>query len=141
MDNESRKNEIRRRITIARYPRRSRAVFTDENDHNPLVLQDCPTCDGSGKASEYWSEGEISVHSRIICPTCHGTGITGEIEPFFAIDTPEASVATGVDGWITCPNCRWRFTTVDPNAWTGRRHMRCGQKIKVISSSPRRETK
>ena len=56
MDDEARKAEIRRRLTLARYPRRSKARFTDENDHNPLVLQDCPQCHGSGARGERWAE-------------------------------------------------------------------------------------
>jgi hypothetical protein len=131
MDAEARKADIRRRLTLMRYPRRSKARFTDENDHNPLVLQDCPACDGWGAVSEYRTEGDAAVHTRVVCRACGGTGVTGQVEPYFAEDAAEAVARADADGWLTCPGCRWRFTVRDRNAWTGRRHLRCGQKIRV----------
>ena len=132
MDNEVRKAEIRRRLTLARYPRRSAARFTDENDHNPAVMQDCPCCRGWGTVCEYFSTEDISGYSRVECPDCGGSGVTGEIEPYFTNETPEAEATADAEGWLTCPGCRWRFTVRDRNAWTGRRHLRCGQKIGVV---------
>jgi DnaJ-class molecular chaperone len=117
MSNEARKDEIRRRITLAKYPRRGQAKFTDENDHNPLVLQDCPTCHGSGAVCEYGSD----YHARVVCEMCGGSGVSGEVEPYFAAaeaGTQEFSATADAQGWLTCPSCRWRFTTRDKNAWT-----------------------
>lgn len=130
MDNEARKNEIRRRLTLARYPRRLKAQFTDENDHNPLVLQNCPCCYGTGHVGESWPEE--GIEADVLCTACDGSGITGKVEPYFATDWPEVEAELDADGWLTCPRCEWRFTIRDRNAWTGRRHLRCGQKTRIV---------
>lgn len=135
MDNEARKAEIRRRVTLLRCPRRAKAPFTDENDHNPMVLQDCPTCFGSGKVCQSRSDDDgRDVLDLTVCATCKGSGVTGEVEPYFPRDLPEASARADAAGWLTCPGCGWRFTLRDPRAWSGRRHMRCGQKIKPLTN-------
>lgn len=130
MDNEARKDEIRRRLTLARYPKRSNAQFTDQNDHNPLVLQNCPTCHGTGHVGE--SSPEHSLEAEVICGTCEGSGVSDLVELYFDNGPPEAQATADAKGWLTCPNCRCRFTIHDRRAWTGRRHLRCGQKIKII---------
>jgi hypothetical protein len=132
MDNETRKSEIRRRLTLARYPRRSKAIFTDENDHNPLVLQDCAQCYGTGHVGESWAEHGMRVEADVLCTVCNGSGVTGEAEPYFAVEWPAVEACADVEGWVTCPNCGWRFTIGDRRAWSGRRHLRCGQKIVVV---------
>ena len=137
MSNEERKADIRRRLTLMRYPRRSAAKFTDENDHNPLILQNCPACGGSGRRCSFSTKpGDHSV-DLIICPDCDGSGITGQVEPYFPHELPEATAHTDAEGWLTCPNCNWRFTTRDRHAWTGRRHLRCGQRINVVDERGR----
>ena len=140
MDTEALKADIRRRLTLMRYPRRSEARFTDGNDHNPLVLQDCPACHGSGAQSEYWAEGGVQGHARVVCSACGGSGATGEVEPYFPTDAPEASAPEDGEGWLTCPGCGWRFTVRDRNAWTGRRHLRCGQKIRAFTAGAGHES-
>lgn len=142
MDNEARKAEIRRCVTLLRYPRRAKAAFTDENDHNPMVLQDCPTCFGSGKVCQHWSEddGSRDVLDLIVCAACNGSGVTCEVEPYFSKELPEASARADAAGWLTCPGCGWRFTLRDPHAWSGRRHMRCGQKIKPLMTEADHES-
>jgi hypothetical protein len=132
MANEERKADIRRRLLRARYPQRSNAEFTDENDHNPLVLRDCPACRGYGAMGECGVTDEgAHYHARFACPACGGSGVVAEVEPFFPDDHAEAEVRLDRGGWATCPRCGWRFTPRDRNAWTGRRHVRCGQKIKL----------
>lgn len=133
MTEEDRKAAIRRRLVLAKHPRRHRAEFTDENDHNPMVLQACPQCHGSGHVGRAVVEGTRSIEMEETCPNCHGEGVTGEVEPYFANDKPEADAVVIGDG-ITCPNCGWRFRLKDSNAWTGRRHRRCGQKIKLVAA-------
>jgi hypothetical protein len=65
------------------------------------------------------------------CPDCAGAGTNGELEPFFANDAPVETVVAGVDGWLSCPGCARRFSPRDAQAWTGQRHIRCGQRIRV----------
>jgi hypothetical protein len=125
MDAESRKAEIRRRLRIGAFPRRSEARFTEENDHNPTVLQDCPRCYGSGKACEE----SAGCAELFLCPDCDGSGITGETEPYFSSSEPPIDAVPNRHGWLKCPKCGWRFLLTDPNAWTGKRHLKCGQKI------------
>jgi DnaJ-class molecular chaperone len=132
MTTEQRKMEIRRRLRLAKYPRRSHAVFSEENDHNPIVLQDCATCHGTGKVCRHFKtkEGGECI-ARDECPSCAGQGVTGELEPYFSNDQPERPADCRSEGRVQCPSCSRRFRITDPNAWTGKRHMRCGQKIKL----------
>lgn len=130
MDSEKRKREISRRLLIARYPRRAAAKFTYEDDHNPLVLQDCSHCHGTGDICIHGN----GVHELILCKECGGEGITGEIELYFRNNGPPVEVSPNDAGWVKCPSCGWRFLFSDAYAWTGYRHRKCGQRI-VISSS------
>ena len=128
MDFEQRKSEIRRRLTAAQNPRRAQAQFNAENDHNPIVLQDCPKCYGTGITCEHRSPDVIA---QIECSTCSGDGITGKTETFFNNDAPPMGATPNEHGWIKCPNCGTSFMHTDRNAWTGQRHMKCGQKITI----------
>lgn len=131
MENEARKADIRRRLTLAKYPRRSRAKFTDDNDHNPMVLQDCRRCQGSGRVCRHFEHHGRQVKSREECSECDGKGVTGEVERYFTNDDPEVDAPVRNEG-TTCPTCGWRFRLSDPHAWTGRRHLRCGQKLRLV---------
>jgi len=128
-------DSLRRRSALRRYPRRSAAIFTDANDHNPTVLQDCSGCDGRGTQCRHSIVDGVEQYALGECTACGGTGITGEVEPCFANDVPERSASVDDQGWITCPSCDWRFALRDKHAWTGRRHLRCGQKIRVINAA------
>ena len=105
-----------------------KAVFTDANDHNPIVDEDCPHCSGSGK----YCKEEDGGYSLYLCPFCNGSGVTGGKIPYFSNEQPEMEAFVDGSGWITCPNCQTRFSTNDAHRWTGKRHMKCGQKIKLI---------
>ena len=107
-----------------------KVAFTDENDHNPLVLDECPKCHGTGRASEYGP----NVHHLVECEVCSGTGTTGQRVPYFDNHAPLTDVRVGPDGWITCPCCGWRFALKDRNVWSGLRHVRCGQRIRPIEA-------
>jgi hypothetical protein len=120
------KDAIRRRLLVSRYPRRDAAIFEDANDHNPLVLEDCPSCRGSGKRCSQ----EGSSYALDTCASCEGTGITFNIVPYFSSDAPAEAAIVDAAGWLKCPGCRRRFAMYDKRAWTGRRH-RCGQKIDI----------
>ena len=134
MTEDERKAAIRRRLVLAKYPRRSQAQFTDENGHNPTVLQACPRCHGRGLVCEDSSGGTRRVLTRDKCAECGGSGVTGEVEPYFTNDNPEAEAVVKGEG-ITCPNCGWRFRISDRHAWTGRRHLRCGQRIRLVQDT------
>lgn len=121
------KDAIRRRLLVNRYPRRSEAVFDDENDHNPLVLEDCPACDGSGKRCTL----ESGAYSLDVCGSCEGSGTTFNIVRYFSEEKPVRAAVVDASGWIECPACHRRFATYDKHVWTGRRH-RCGQKIDIV---------
>jgi hypothetical protein len=119
------KQEIRRRLLEYRYPRRGAARVAKAEDHNPQILEDCPTCHGRGEVCKEapglaWQE---------TCPACEGTGTTFNVVPYFTNDSPPVSVRADAEGWLTCPTCGYRFSTRDRHVWSGWRHMRCGQRI------------
>ena len=136
MDNEQRKAEIRRGLKLSKYPRRANAVFTDENDHNPFILEDCPNCHGQGEVDIYRPQDDGGYYLLDECPVCSGSGTTEEIVRYHdnspGNDAPIIDVKTNSEGWIKCPCCSWRFTIKDPEVWTGSRHKRCGQRLNVL---------
>jgi uncharacterized Zn-finger protein len=107
--------------------------FTDANDHNPLVTEECPNCLGMGEGEQLVSidtpNGPRQSIEWVTCSTCNGSGRGPRLVRFFDNDSPAIAIDVGPDGWLTCPGCDWRFTIRDPHAWTGRRHRRCGQRI------------
>src|SRR5688500_15505599 len=111
------------------------ATFTDANDHNPTIPEDCPRCGGSGRmhVSSRETRDGLVVHSdgSVTCDACGGTGTTGKMVPYFDNDAPVIEVMAGADGWLTCPCCGWRFTVQDGRVWSGLRHVRCGQRIRL----------
>lgn len=128
MTPEERKEQIRHRLKLSKYPRRANAVFTDENDHNPLILEECPRCHGTGQVDIY--DENTSIYALEVCPDCLETGITGEVVPYFENLSPAMEATKRDDGWTKCPRCGWRFSARDSAVWTGLRHKRCGQKLK-----------
>jgi hypothetical protein len=131
MSSESRKEEMLRRLRLRKYPRRSEAQFSDENDHNPLVLEDCPKCGGVGRFCVE-RPGEAALGA---CEECGGLGTTGKVVPYYRDEEPVAEAEVDSLGWVTCPTCGWRFAVKDSAVWTGRRHKRCGQKIMMVLNS------
>jgi hypothetical protein len=132
MPSNERKLELEQQLRSSPYPPRAKAQFTAANDHNPLILQDCPECRGSGKR-DLRSEDASGARTWTLgsCSACGGTGISGQIEHYFLADAPEATAIPDADGWLRCPGCRIVFTTRDPDRWTGYRHLRCGQRIRT----------
>lgn len=110
-------------------PRRWAATFDEANDHDPLVLEDCPDCGGRGAICvELEGVAELGT-----CPACSGVGTTGRTVHYYAAAPPLAAaveVATDAEGRVTCPVCSQRFSTGDPLAWTGRRHRPCGTPLR-----------
>ena len=130
-DNE-RRLALEEKLRSSPHPPRANARFDAENDHNPLMLQDCPECGGTGKRdirSESARGGSIWTYGE--CSACRGTGITGDVEHYFLTDAPEVTVIPDSKGWLRCPGCGIAFTIRDPYRWTGYRHLRCGQRIRT----------
>jgi hypothetical protein len=134
-DNEVRKAEIRRRLNIEKYSKPENIVYTDENDHNPLVLEKCPDCRGTGKNC-YFVETEMTYYTDV-CSTCDGDCYTGELVRQFDNDAKPLEASLNSHGWVTCPGCGTRFTVTNKRSWSGRRHLKCGQKIILCGAAPK----
>jgi hypothetical protein len=93
-------------------------LFTEENDHNPMIHVDCPLCDGTGK--------ELAGNNDV-CPICEGSG--RKAISYFKNDNPPIIGKVNSKGDCKCPSCGFIFTITNPRSWTGKRHARCGQKL------------
>ena len=122
---EARKEEIRKRLNLATYSNPHNIIYSDQNDHNPLVLESCPSCAGRGKNC---SENERK-YSLTICTACDGTGKTGQVVRRYQADSTPIEVLVNECGWAKCPGCGVSFKPTSSGSWTGRRHKTCGQKI------------
>lgn len=122
-----------------RYPRAAAAPFTEDNDHNPDVLEDCPDCGGTGvrRFDQSLALGPLGLeaHGAADCPACLATGISGRVLRYFQNERPPRDAEAAADGIVICPHCRRRFDTADPRAWTGWRHVYCGQRLRVVPGS------
>ncbi len=134
---DERKKQLREQLYIAQllrtYPRRDLAQFTDENDHNPLVLGDCRRCLGSGTRCFHYPDGS---HAHDTCDVCNGSGTSFDVESYFparVANLDPIDVTPNDFGWLKCPRCGVRFLPTDLRVWTGLRHRPCGQKIRVVS--------
>ena len=121
------KEEIRQRLLEARYPRRGAAVLSSEPDHNPLILEDCSSCRGTG----HQCCETAAAYVLDACAACAGRGITGQVVRYFKNDSPEVRTADIANGWLTCPWCSRRFAIRDPAVWSGLRHITCGGRIEI----------
>ena len=129
------------RQMLHRYPRAASAPFNEENDHNPDVLEDCPDCGGSGlrRFDQSLDLGPLALHAHADadCPTCLATGITGRVLRYFQNERPPRDAEAADGGTVTCPHCRRRFATSDGRAWTGWRHVYCGQRLRIVAARRR----
>lgn len=137
-DSARRKEELRKRLRLSQYPRRRDAAFTDENGHNPWILEDCPECGGNGKRCTV----QGAAYLMETCAACEGLGTTSQVVRCFPEDGSELEAVVDAHGWITCPGCERRFSTRYPHpggrgrlvgTWTGRRHLTCGQLVRLVS--------
>ena len=133
-DTEIRKATIRKRLNIAKYSKAEATKCTDENDHNPLVLEPCPDCHGRGKRCEWSDDG--MVHSQAVCATCDGEKFTGNLVRRFSNDAGAIPVTPSSLGWVTCPACGRGFKVTSKDSWSGRRHLTCGQKLTLTTDAP-----
>src|SRR4051812_34729064 len=85
-----------------------RYVFDESNDHNPLILDECPRCRGRG-AHDQWgrNEQDEACQQLVSCSLCNGSGTTGQQVRYFDNDSPTIDVPLRAGGWITCPCCKW----------------------------------
>jgi RecJ-like exonuclease len=118
-------------VTTRLPPRRWSAAFTDDNDHDPWVLEDCADCGGRGSICVE----ENGVVELGTCPTCGGRGASGEVTRYFARSENGAAAPIEVESasdTIACPGCHAELKLRDARAWTGRRHVACGQSIRIV---------
>jgi hypothetical protein len=130
MDIEQKKEAIKKCLRIAKYSKPENITFTDENDHNPLVLETCKICFGS----KYICLEDNLVAVKDLCDACDGLGVTGNLVRRYSEDYPAMSAIISETGWIKCPNCKVNFSTDSSQFWSGRRHITCGQKIDIVTS-------
>lgn len=130
MDIEQKKEAVKKRLRIAKYSKPENVGFTDENDHNPLVLETCKICFGS---KHVCSQNNLEV-VRYSCDACEGLGITGNLVRRYPENYPAMSAIISESGWIKCPRCKVNFSTYSSQFWSGRRHITCGQKIDIMTS-------
>ncbi len=134
-DADAREAAMRRRLTIEKYSQPGSRVYTDENDHNPLVLEKCPDCKGTGRDSGFVLD--VFLYYSHTCPTCKGERFSGELVPQFANDAEPLDATVSIYGGVRCPGCRGVFTINSPQSWSGRRHLLCGQKILLHKKAPK----
>src|SRR5215467_7470901 len=127
-DNERRKQDFRNHVNMGRATDPSTIVYSDENDHNPVVLEDCPECHGTGKRC-VWVGDPGSYHCGQTCPVCGGAKTTGNLVLKYQNDSPAVVAAVNEFGWTKCPGCGVNFKTTSSTSWSGLRHKTCGQKI------------
>ncbi|CAG0986109.1 hypothetical protein PLCT2_02198 [Planctomycetaceae bacterium] len=127
---EERKRKVKLQKLLRLYPP-GEHKFTHENDHNPVVLVPCARCHGRGTICEGLVQGGKQAQAIRECPDCGGDQYMAETRRMFANDSESMPVQSYADGWVRCPACRIRFALKDPNAWTGKRHIGCGQKLHV----------
>jgi hypothetical protein len=128
MTNEERKAAIRKRLNIARNSKRENIVFSEANDHNPIVLESCPACRGHGKVC-FEGDGYAELDT---CSACDGLGTTGNLVRRFRNDSAPLAARVNDFGAVCCPHCGVGFRIHSRDSWTGLRHMSCGQKIILI---------
>ena len=107
-----------------------REFFTDENDHNPLVIPNCLHCVMGRVAGTAGGPGQS--HGHTTCPKCNGCGHVVPAVPsrLFSNDSPPIPVSCNEYGFTRCPACGLGFKHYDSRVWSGRRHS-CGQKLLV----------
>lgn len=108
--------------------------FTEENDHNPLVIPKCPHCIMGKTAGEYRGPNESMAHTR--CEYCNGTGHIHPPVPekIFAETSDPIEVSCNKAGYLRCPKCGTSFKYYDKRIFSGKRHT-CGQKLTIDTSA------
>src|SRR3954466_13557356 len=86
---------------------RGDVAFTADNDHNPLVLDDCPRCNGYRKYETFTDPDpktgiaqQVDLHW---CEVCGGSGHTGAYVPYFDNVAEPVRVRLPANGSLRCP--------------------------------------
>ncbi|HYM00955.1 MAG TPA: hypothetical protein VEZ90_18500, partial [Blastocatellia bacterium] len=133
---ESSKDDLRRRLNIAKNSDQHNIVYSDENNHNPVVFEKCPACFGSGKKrTQAVGKDEITI-SCDACPECAGTKTSGKLVRRYQNDSPAIEAVIDELGWTKCPGCGVNFSTSNSASRSGLRHKTCGQKIQLQAQQP-----
>jgi hypothetical protein len=107
----------------------SSAMFSDNNDHNPLVARMCGDCIGKGYIKRCNKNFQLEGH---VCERCDGVGHFDEPVRYFDNDAEPQSATPNKYGWVKCPCCGTRFQPYDRNVFTGWR-CACGQRVLIQS--------
>jgi hypothetical protein len=63
---------------------------------------------------------------------CAGKGWIEGSQKYFDNDSEAITAKVSAMGYVECPRYGRKFSIKDKHRWTGRRHMRCGQKITFL---------
>ena len=104
--------------------------FTEENEHNPMVIPNCPKCIMGKTAGMSNTSNKSQGH--ILCESCGGSGILTPpvAKLMFENNKPPLKVSCKVSGFLHCPKCGTGFKYYDKRVWSGKRHA-CGQKLEI----------
>jgi len=56
-------------------------------------------------------------------------------QPFLPSENEPMEAVLFQSNWIKCPQCGWKFCLSNTSSWTGERHRRCGQRLKLKAAS------
>jgi len=113
---------------------RNKEFFTEENDHNPMVIPNCSHCIMGRTAGTYGGPNRSNGHG--LCVQCHGTGVAIPpiAKPMFENNSPAIPVSCNAHGFLRCPSCGFGFKYYDDRIWSGKRHS-CGQRLIIDTSA------
>jgi hypothetical protein len=136
MDREARQRYMSEHLNVRNHSDPSDIVYSDENDHNPLVPEDCPGCFGTGKRCRLVAHGAGTAYGLERCTACAGAKTTGNLVRKYKNDSPALEAGVNEFGWTKCPGCGVNFKTTSSVSWSGLRHKTCGQKILLSIADP-----
>ena len=101
------------------------SLFTDDNDHNPLLAKVCPKCGGKPIIIvEHTTPDGRHIHGDGVCDRCRGLGVIDEPGEWFSNGADECVVRPNVNEFLQCPGCGKRFSHRDPNVDWKTAHLR-----------------
>src|SRR4051812_2856335 len=104
-------------LTLRHNRLRGDVAFTADNDHNPLVPDDCPRCGGYGKYDTFTDPDPETGLARQVdlhrCEVCGGSGRASVRVPYFDNAAEPVTVRLPANGLLRCPCCGWGFNVRD----------------------------